>query len=445
MALTWLTAVRHFWRQGIWEVEPQRLGRWGRFWLRQGQVAAVVVREFFADQCLLRASALTFTTLLSFVPLLAIMFALLKGFGAEIDVEVFILDRVALGSQEMVDAIFTYISNSNLARLGAVGVISLVVTVVMLLSNIEKSFNNIWGVRETRSLYRRFADYFSVVSLGPLLILAAVSMTTSITSQALLGRLLESSLVGPLLHELFKFIPFVLMWAAFACLYLFMPNAKVSVRAALVGGIFGGTAWQLLQWGYVTFQFGVARNNAIYGTMAALPTFMVWIYCSWVIVLLGLEVTFAWQNLRSLRQELSGDEVNADGRERAALGVLLVLAEAFCRGEGAQTHEDVVARSDIPARLVRDLVSQLQRLGLLVEVVTPANAPAAFQLARAPETMRLDALFNGLRRDGAELPRGGHGIRVVERLCGALDMAREKALAGRTLRDLVAEVGNNDG
>ncbi len=152
---------------GIWEVDPGDLSRGRLFLLRQAQTFSLATRDFFADHCLMRASALTYTTALSIVPLLALMFSLLKGLGVQNKLEPMILDRIAVGSENIVTEIIGYINNTNVGRLGTVGLVVLIVTVVTLLSNIEKSFNFIWGVEETRPLFRRFADYLSVVLIGP--------------------------------------------------------------------------------------------------------------------------------------------------------------------------------------------------------------------------------------------------------------------------------------
>jgi membrane protein len=332
----WRNKLKRIWvflSRGIWEIDAHELTRWRLFLLRQAQIASLVARDFFADHCLLRASALTYSTLLSIVPLLALMFALLKGLGVHNVLEPLILERLAIGSEQIITAIIRYINNTNVGQLGAVGMVMLIIAVLTLLSNIEESFNYVWGVKETRTLLRRFADYFSVVTIGPIFLIAAISMTTTIESQAFVQALLEMAFVGEVIFLIFKVLPFVVMWAAFTGLYVFMPNTRVSFRAAMVGGVLGGTLWQLAQWVYVNFQVGVSRYNAIYGTLAALPIFMVWIYVSWLIVLLGLEVTYACQNLRTLRREIRGRDVNFASRELVALTVLLVTAETFYRGE----------------------------------------------------------------------------------------------------------------
>jgi membrane protein len=432
----WQQACQFF-SKGMWEVDPRQLGRGRFFLLHQAQLATVVARDFVADRCMLRASALTYTSLLSIVPLLALMFSVLKGFGVQNSLEPLILQRIAVGSEEIVDNIITYINNTNVGRLGVVGLVALVVAVLALLSNIEESFNHIWGVRETRSLMRRFADYFSVVIFGPVFLLAAVSMTATLQAQGFLQHLMTLAFVGKLVVLLFKVLPYVAMWAAFTFLYVFMPNIKVEIRSALIGGIIGGTLWQIGQWGYVHFQVGVARYNAIYGTLAALPIIMVWIYLSWLIVLLGLEVTYASQNLKTIRQEFRGGNVNFASRERVALTVLLVLAGAFLRGDRPWSRERIGEELELPPRLVSSILNDLIRFGFVSEV--QGDEQEGYQPGRSPETLEVFAVLRALREDGvdylqlAERPERD----AVRALVARLEEVQQQALEGETIRELV--------
>ena len=443
-----LQQSRDFLLRGLWEADPDELRSGKRLLRKTLQFVTAVVREFFADNCLLHASALAFTTILSFVPLLAVMFALLKGFGAEIELEILILNHLALGSEEAVDAIFTYISNTNMAKLGTFGVIFLLVTVLTLLNSIEKSFNHIWRVNETRSMARLFSDYLSITIFGPVLILTAISMTTTLESQGLVQYFIGIDVIGIIILYFFKIFPYLAMWAVFTGLYLFMPNTRVSFNAALLGGAFGGVMWQLLQWGYVTFQIGVTRNNAIYGTMAALPVFMLWIYISWVIVLLGLEVTFAIQNFRTIRQEFRGDKLSADGRESAALAILLTAAATFIHGEKPLTVEDFSLRLNLSHRFTQQSLSFLVHGGFLSEVAQGKDALNAYQPAIDIASLPLYEVLQRMRLDGEKLKlvRMGASGRVVGELQQTLLTAQASALDGVTLRELVGKMdGNGEG
>ncbi len=434
-----LQRLRNFFQQEIWRIEPEGLNPPQRFLLRLGQVASRTLRDFIADRCLLRASALTYASLLSFVPLLALMFAVLKGLGVQNRLEPLLLEHIAVGSEEIVSRIVQYINNTNVGRLGTFGLVFLVMTVLALLSNIEDSFNAIWYVRETRSLLRRFADYFSVVILGPIFLVLAVTMTASLESQGFILQLKNTVYVGPLVIFLFKVLPYVAMWAAFAFLYLFMPNIRVRLPAALIGGVVGGTLWQLTQWGYVNFQVGVARYNAIYGTMAALPIFMIWIYLSWVIVLLGLEVTYAWQNLGSLRQDELGAETGTAARERVALGIMLYLGGRFRKGEPPGRAHQVARDLGLPSRLVRTIIRQLVHLRLLVEVSDDGHDEAGYLPARALDGLRIVDFLRLFRQEEPAPPDDGLAEELVQaaRIGRLLDEAAGQALGDRTLADFI--------
>jgi len=438
---TFIDRSRNFFTHDLWEMSAADRGWWRRFLLNQGQILTLVVRGFFADGCMLRASALTFTTLLSLVPLLALMFAVLKGFGVQNELESLLLKQLAVGGGTVVTYIVEYINNTNVARLGTYGLLFLVITVLTLLSNIEETFNRVWGVKETRPMLRRFTDYFSVVTIGPIFVVAAISMTSTVKSQHLVQTLIEQQYVGEALLALFEVLPFMVMWLVFAGLYLFMPNVKVSPRAALIGGVFGGTLWQISQWGYLNFQVGVARYNAIYGTLAALPVLMVWIYFSWMIVLLGLEMTYASQNLRSIRRDLRGAQVNFASHEFIALTVLLCVSRRFYLGQPAMGKDDLTEQLDVPSRLLRKILDELVRLGFLAETVQDSEA-TGYQPARALEKIRLHDVIRGLAVDGADyshLRNTPERITVAE-VAGLLNDAEQKALEGMTLRDLVLQV-----
>jgi len=441
-----LQQARNFLLRGLWEADPVELRAGKRLLRKMLQFVMAVVREFFADNCLLHASALAFTTILSFVPLLAVMFSLLKGFGAEVDLEILVLNNLALGSEEVVDAVFTYISNTSMAKLGTFGVIFLLLTVLSLLNSIEKSFNYIWRVKETRSLARLFSDYLSITIFGPVLILVAISMTTTLGSQALVQYLVGLDVIGNIILILFKIFPYLAMWAVFTGLYLFMPNTRISFRAALLGGAFGGILWQLLQWGYVTFQVGVTRNNAIYGTMAALPVFMLWVYISWVIVLLGLEVTFAIQNFRTIRQEFRGDTLSADGRESAALAIFFSAAATFIKGEKPLTAEDFSLRLNLSHRFTQQSLSFLIQCGFLSEVAQGKDALNAYQPAIDVGSLSLHEVLQRMRSEGddVKLVRMGSAGRVVEELHNRLLAAQNSTLDGVTLRELVEKMEGDD-
>lgn len=403
--------------------------------LRFFHAVVLVARNFLEHRSLLRASALSFTTILSIVPLLALAFAVLKGLGVQNSLEPLILQRFTVGSGEVVDNIITYINNTKMGSVGAIGLVFLVVTVVSLLGNIEEAFNDIWGVEGHRSVYRRFSDYLSVVVSGPLLMLAAISITTSMQSQSVVLWILQRSYVGDLLILLFQVVPYLIVWIAFVSLYIFMPNTKVRLKSALFGGILAGTIWQLAQWGFIHFQVGVAKYNAIYGTLAALPVFMAWIYTSWVIVLFGVEVVAAHQSRKAFLHDHEPGNLSYATREAMALVILLTVAGSFYREERPWTLERLADERHVPLRTARKLLAKLVASGYLLI----AEGKGTYYPARDLEHIRVSTLIRDLKHQGGEIPfaESDQLGEMTRELIQKLDRLTEESLADLTLKDLV--------
>lgn len=431
--------LKNGWHRLLWEQDPRQLNLAQAFLLRQMQTAVLVIHDFLHDRCMLRASALTYSTLLAIVPMLALTFALLKAFGVQNTLEPLILEKLNVGSQEVVASILTYVDNTQVGKLGVFGLLFLLVAVISLLSNIEDSFNQVWGVKGMRPFIRRFSDYLSVLMVGPVLLISAMSMTSSLTSNELVQRLIDMDVVGSMILTLFKMGPYLLMWIAFAILYVFMSNTRVEWPAAIAGGILGGTLWQLAQWSYVNFQVGVAKYNAIYGTMAALPIFMIWVYISWNIVLLGLEFTYARQNLQTGGRDLHGYEVSRHSYERVALIVMVVLGGRFYRAEKPLGKERLAQQLGIPPRLCGHILMELVELGYVCEICVRSTNHRRYQLGRAAESMNVAGILDGLRSQGEEVLHlsDRHEVGIVSKTLVRFFEAGRDDLGDISLKSLV--------
>jgi len=236
------------------------------------------------------ASALAFSSMLSIVPFLAIIFAMLKILNLHKVIAPLILANVAAGSHEIVNRILHYINNTQVGSLGVVGLVTLLLSVLATLDSVEDAFNKIWGLEQGKRVHHKLRDFLLVVFCIPVMVTLTVSITTSLQHQGVVQWFFGLPGFGHLLLLLFRLVPYLSIWIALVCLYLFMPNTRVRLSCALAGGVMAGTVWQLAQWVYIHFQIGVSRYNAIYGTLALLPVFMIWIYTSWVIVLAGMEI-----------------------------------------------------------------------------------------------------------------------------------------------------------
>lgn len=408
----------------------------GRFFSALQTIYGISV-NFATHNGPLRAAALTYTTVLSLVPFLAIAFAVLKGLGAQNALEP-VLQQFAGDSEETIARIIAYVNNTNVKSLGAIGLVMLIVTVISLMDSIDEAFNAVWGVRETRTLQRRFSDYLSVVIVGPILLLAATSMTSSLQSQWLLQWLILNTYLGDAILLLFRLLPYLSVWIAMVFLYIFIPNTRIKFGSAVIGGVIAGTAWQLAQWGYFHFQVGVANYNAIYGTLSALPVFLVWIYTSWLIVLFGLEIVCAHQHRGHGFVGSRAFLLNVTAREELAVAVVVQVSLHFQKGGTPPALRQIAEELKLPVLPVESIVTELAQLGYLV--LTAGNE-TGWLPARDPSEVQVSELLAAMRGESA--------LQAVTPVCLlAEDVVRQgqdgarKQLEGVTVRDLLLKIGS---
>jgi membrane protein len=386
------------------------------------QFIRTLVLRFSADGCLLYASALTYTTLLSLVPFLALMFAVLKGLGVQHRLEPLLLSRLSL-SPEVTTQIITYIDQTNVRTLGALGAAALITSVISVLGSIEGSFNHIWRVQQGRTWYRKITDYVSTVLLTPLLLLAAVALTSSMHEQAVLRWILRTDYIGGAALQALRLAPFAINAVALGILYAVMPNRRPNAVAIGIGAVIAGCVWQLVQWAYVLLQIGVANYNAIYGAMAQLPVTLVWIYVSWTVVLAGAELAAVYEFGPNAGRH------DAVSRWTIALHLLLRAAERF-RGAGGPVDLRRLARElHFDPAAVSETAQQLRDGDLLVAV---DGGEDRVVLARDPASIDLAVLAGLVDADSAP-PSGDPRVRA---LMDRLSAERAAALRQRTLADL---------
>ena len=234
------------------------------------------------------AAALSFSSMLSIVPFLAIVFSILKALELHNHLAPLLLSNVAAGSQEIVSSIVRYIDNTQVISLGVAGFVALFLSVMTTFSAIEESFNRICDAERGKAVHHKLRDYLLVIIAIPAAIAVVVTLVTVLQNQGAVRWLLQLSGNGTFI--LLHLVPFFSTWAALAFLYYFIPNVRIRTRYAVIGSLTAALALQAAQWLFISLQFGVSRHNAIYGTLALLPFFMVWIHANWLIVLAGMEV-----------------------------------------------------------------------------------------------------------------------------------------------------------
>ena len=367
-------------------------------WIRQiADLVWVVCVRFYRDRGLNEAASLAYSTLLSVVPLLALMFALLRGLGAQSLLQPILLERLVL-DHEVAQRIIGYIDNTNISGLGFLGAAALFVTVISLLGGIESSFNQIWRVRRSRSTWRQIADFISVVFLTPVLLLIAAAITSSLQFQQIVQWMQEQTFFDTLLVYGLKGLPILINALAIGVLYSIMPNRRAAPVPLVIAALVAGTIWQVVQSTYVGLQFGLARYTAIYRGLAQLPFLLIWLYVSWVVILGGAHLAAVLEFGRSA----SGRHGPRHWLTAVALEILLSAADAFQSGSGPTDATEIGRRLGVPHETVEEALSRMEDLGWLVPT---SGAPGSYTLGLSPDRIGLGILAlerQGLVPDGCD-------------------------------------------
>ncbi len=397
--------IIEFFLIGIWRVRLQDLPKKKSFFLSKLRIFVLTLRKFDSDNCSLRASALTFYTLLSIVPVFAMAFGVAKGFGYENVLRDQLMQRFA--GQEEVFAIIigfahTLLENTRGGMVAGIGVVVLLWTVIKVLYHIECSFNEIWEIKRPRSLKRKLSNYISIMVIGPVLLIASGSVTVFINSQLVLVTQRDAilSFMGPFTFLFLKFVPYVLIWAILTFAYIIMPNTKVSFKSALIGAVIAGTCYQFAQWGYINFQVGIARYNAIYGSFAALPLFLIWLEISWLIVLFGSEISYSHQNVYQYEFEHDCMKASPYLRKLLALHVTHLLVKNFSKGKGVMNAERICGALTIPFPLVHQILDELIETGIIIEVKGINDDDPDFQIAIDINELSINFVMDLLAKRG---------------------------------------------
>jgi membrane protein len=391
-----------FFEKDIWKISTKDKHPVFSFLVRQGRILFIAARGFNQDKIQLRASALSFYTLLSIVPILAMVFGISQGFGLEEYLKNILTEKFK-EHDDMLNVLLgfvdRYLNRINGGFITGIGLIILFWSVMKVLGNIESSFNNIWQIKKSRMVARKFTDYISLLIVAPLFLIIAssfnVSQLESISSSIPFLHYLDS-----VLKIMVTGLSYTLIWFVFTLIYIVIPNTKVRIIPALIAGIIAGTMFQLLQWGYVNFQSLLSGYGAIYGTFAALPLFMMWMELSWLIVLLGAEISFAYQNAVHYEQEAEGVQVSMKQRRVLVLLVAQKIILNFTEGLPPLNAADIAGRLGVPVRIVRDLIYDLLNARIIIETLNHEVREVAYQPALDPAKITISYVIDALDKQG---------------------------------------------
>jgi len=366
-----LKKLRTFFKEEIWHHDLTSKSRRRTFLIRQSRIYILAFKGFFEDRAAVRAAGLTYFTMLSIVPVFAIAFAVARNFGFEGILHNFINNNMQDQGEvmewvtKMVDTLLLETKEGVIAGIG--GVI-LFWSVIQVLNNIEAAFNDIWQIRKARSPMRKFSDYLAIMILTPFAIGLSGSFMVKIQSAAT-----EFELFKPLIVMLIKSVPYISMWILFTIVYIVMPNTKVKFRYALIAGIFAGTVALIFQSLYRDLQIGVMRWGTLYGTIAFIPLFLMWLQITWLIVLMGAELCFAYQNIENYEFEENALNLSHNNKRILTLLISYHIIKNFEEGGEPWSSDTLSHELGIPIRLVNELVYELVEAGILAEMA--ANNP----------------------------------------------------------------------
>ena len=394
--------IIHFVQVGIWHVKREDVKPWLYFIYGIVKKLLLAVERSTTKRMVNSASALTYSTLLAIVPIMAVVFAVARGFGYNKYIEDWF--REALASQPQAAEIIIGFVNSYLVHTKSgiflgVGLVFMLWTVIMLINNIEQTFNYIWQVKKPRSLFRTITDYMAMFLLVPIIIVitSGFSIFIATVSDNIEGYVL----LAPVMRFFIAFLPYLFMSAVFVALYVFMPNTKVKFSCAIVPGILAGVSMQIVQLFYIHSQIWVSSYNAIYGSFAALPLFMLWVQISWTICLFGAELCYTSQNLEDYAFRAQTEDIS----HRYRLMLCVILASKVCKrfeqGGKPYTALDLKLETGIPVRIVNDLLYELMRVHVIIEVNGDEKGEeGCFQPAEPTSRLSVGLLIDRLESQG---------------------------------------------
>jgi membrane protein len=393
-----------FLTQGVWQKDATDLS--GRVWwaVRQLRVILFTARGFGRHDTAIRSAALSFFTVMSLVPVLALVFVIFKGFGMEVAFNEYLYDLLP-SYKPLVDQIVVFIGNLLVRTRGGVMAVSafflLIWAVIQVFGSVEGAFNNIWEVKRSRSFTRRFSAYMALIIIVPILLLAANSLFVGIRSQV---EMFTGSLGAEVLFGVAGVALVILM---FSLVYFVLPNTEVRYINALKAGVVAGLGFSLFQVIYVWIQGNLSAYNAIYGTFAAIPLFLLWLQISWQILLFGGELSFAMQNIHDFVAEREAQNVSYDNRCKIMIAAMVIIIRNYLSGEdgGLSTAERIAAEIGVPVRTIRDVANELEDDGMVLFVQSdPSGKSEGMAPARDPRSIRFFDVLSAVTGHGGDMP-----------------------------------------
>jgi len=423
----------------IWQIPLTKMSASQNRLITGFRIAHLVIRDLMGGMLTLRAMGLVYTTILALVPLLAVSFSVLKGFGVHNQVEPMLLNLFQpLGEKgvEVTSKIIEFVDNTKAGVLGSLGLALLMYTVVSLLQKIERAFNYTWRVTHHRPISQRFSDYITVVLIGPVLLFSALGVTASISSITAIQGAMEFESIGYMLKILGHIIPYILVISAFTFIYVFVPNTKVKIKSALIGGIVAGVLWETASWAFAAFVVNSANYTAIYSVFATLIIFFIWLYINWLILLIGCSIVFYHQ--QPAHRHLGSHIVRLSNRlrETMALNIMMLIGRHYHFHQLAWSINSLAEHMGVNTEVCTLLVNRLVKEKILIET---SDSPATYLPAYDLDTLSLSEIVSSVRASEESVNLSYDTVKTepeINNIHIEIEKAIAHSLKGRTLKDL---------
>ncbi len=416
-------------------------GKYKALFIKTLRLLNVAFHELQNGQLTLRAMGLVYFTLLSIVPVLAISFSILKAFGVHNEAEPYLREFLApLGSkgEEITSRVIGFVENMRAGALGSLGFVVLLYTVISVIQKTEEAFNYIWRVKRPRTFMRQFSDFISIVLIGPVLMFSAIGITVSFMSSTVMKYITSFGPIGFAFYYLFKILPFVITCCVFTFIYILLPNTKVRFGSAMTGGIIAGILWEFAGWGFASFVVTSLSYDIVYSGFAALILFMMWLYLSWLVLLIGAQLSFYHQYPQTLA--VKKGTLILSGRLRMKITFLIMyhIGHNSLNDRKPWTLNSLVEQLNLPVDVVQEVITRLEQNNLLLET---GDGPPAYVLARDIGKISQKEIFNAAWTGDREIlfpiEREMLPVPWVEDIINSLEAAGSDTLGEKTLKDAV--------
>ena len=436
-----INRIDQFLKKDLWTLDLSKLNQTKTFFIKTLRLISFTIREFLNNELQLRAVSLVYTTLLSIVPLIAFSFSILQSFGVvNTQLEPILLKFLApLGEKgiQISQKILEFVGNMKVGVLGTIGLLTLLYTVFSMIKKIDDSINVIWKVHRGRGLVKRFSNYISLTIIGPIMMFVIVGLTASLASNTIVDRLEQYKTFGTLIVIWGTILPYLIISVVFTIIYMIVPNTKVNLRPAVIGGVIAGISWQISS---ILFAKGVASSTkyfAIYSSLAILILFMIWQYISWLILLIGAQISYCAQKLDYSGINLKLAEISSKLKERISLSVMYLIGNNYSKGLENLSLEKIVEITDMPYDFVHHSIMELKNKNLIVET---ADSPTTYIPAKDLELISLKEIVSTARtNEQTELfiNKTEKSLSGVDTVLNNMDTSIYESLGNKSLKDLV--------